>query len=503
MKQKLIITCAAVLALLCDQRTSAQSWLLPPNAPAGEIRTDGSTNEVVIDGSTKLGINTTKPATAHLTINGEIDFQDNNPGWPTYRHIRAHNIEKGLAVLAKHGWEDGAGILLNGKQNNNGEGDITLSTNEGQSGNGGATYFNKWIGSGAGGYWQNNMTIDKDGNVNARGDFSLSGNVIRFNPHPSVPTTWNRYLFGNTESSLAIFSNNDQWQYSSGAVFNSSAHPTESGSVSFVATGSGTPTHPAFNFVVADANGNWQGRMHLNKGGDLSVVGDMTIGSDLLSYKTDASGSPVGWNRFIHANTKESFAIFAGHDWSSGAGLMLHANKKVNSNTVGGGISIVAGSGSEGIINFARWKSDNSGWIPSMIINQQGKVVIGDVPTNTPNYDYRLYVQNGILTERVKVALSSDPNNWSDFVFADDYKLRSLNEVEEFIKENKHLPEIPSTEDVHKEGLDLAQMDAKLLQKIEELMLYVIDQHKRLNVQQTEIESLTKKWEQNTQNNQP
>lgn len=94
---------------------------------------------------------------------------------------------------------------------------------------------------------------------------------------------------------------------------------------------------------------------------------------------------------------------------------------------------------------------------------------------------YKLYVEDGILTEKVKVALSSDPTNWSDFVFDENYDLRPLSDVEKFIKKNKHLPEIPSTEEVHKEGLDLAQMDAKLLQKVEELTLYVIQQQKEIN----------------------
>jgi hypothetical protein len=98
-------------------------------------------------------------------------------------------------------------------------------------------------------------------------------------------------------------------------------------------------------------------------------------------------------------------------------------------------------------------------------------------------------VEDGILTERIKVALPSDPTNWSDFVFADDYKLRSLDEVEDFIKENKHLPEIPSTEEVHKEGLDLAQMDAKLLQKVEELTLYVIQQQKEIDYLKSKIKN--------------
>lgn len=108
-----------------------------------------------------------------------------------------------------------------------------------------------------------------------------------------------------------------------------------------------------------------------------------------------------------------------------------------------------------------------------------GKIIVGNPLPSTPA-GYKLYVKDGILTEKIKVALSSDPANWSDFVFAENYTLRTLDEVEEYIKENKHLPEIPSTAEVHKNGLDLAQMDAKLLQKVEELTLYIIQQQKRI-----------------------
>src|SRR5690606_15499443 len=131
-----------------------------------------------------------------------------------------------------------------------------------------------------------------------------------------------------------------------------------------------------------------------------------------------------------------------------------------------GDISFVATEGNGTDEAFTYWTADNSSgqWTKKLLqINKDGQVIVGDVPTVSPS-DYKLYVQTGILTEKVKVALSSDPTNWSDFVFNDDYELRDLSDVEDYIKKNKHLPEIPSTAEVHKEGLDLAQMDAKLLQ---------------------------------------
>ncbi len=69
---------------------------------------------------------------------------------------------------------------------------------------------------------------------------------------------------------------------------------------------------------------------------------------------------------------------------------------------------------------------------------------------------------------------------WADFVFKKTYKLRSLNDVEDYINKYSHLPEIPSESDVLKNGINLGEMDAKLLQKIEELTLYIIEINKRV-----------------------
>ena len=107
------------------------------------------------------------------------------------------------------------------------------------------------------------------------------------------------------------------------------------------------------------------------------------------------------------------------------------------------------------------------------------KVSIGNTNPNTFNVPtgYSLYVKDGILTDKVKVAVYNSAA-WADYVFNKDYKLLSLPEVEAYIKTNKHLPGIPSADEVVKEGLDMATMDAKLLEKIEELTLYMIEMKK-------------------------
>ncbi len=91
---------------------------------------------------------------------------------------------------------------------------------------------------------------------------------------------------------------------------------------------------------------------------------------------------------------------------------------------------------------------------------------------------YGLYVEKGILTEKVRVAVKNS-SEWADYVFAPSYKLRKLEEVEAFIKSHGHLPGVPSAEQVVSEGVDMAKMDAKLLEKIEELTLYVIELEKK------------------------
>jgi hypothetical protein len=110
----------------------------------------------------------------------------------------------------------------------------------------------------------------------------------------------------------------------------------------------------------------------------------------------------------------------------------------------------------------------------------RGKVGIG---TTDPG-NYELAVEGTIGAREVKVTLDT----WSDFVFEDDYNLQSLSEVETYIKQNKHLPDIPSEAEVKENGVSLGEMDSKLLQKIEELMLHTIDQQKLIDKQQKDLD---------------
>lgn len=95
-----------------------------------------------------------------------------------------------------------------------------------------------------------------------------------------------------------------------------------------------------------------------------------------------------------------------------------------------------------------------------------------------------------LLAKKVKVSIK--PEDWSDYVFAKNYHLRSLTSVENFINKYKHLPDVPSAEEVEKNDLDLGATQAILLKKIEELTLYMIEQDKTIKEQQKLLEALQK-----------
>ena len=106
-------------------------------------------------------------------------------------------------------------------------------------------------------------------------------------------------------------------------------------------------------------------------------------------------------------------------------------------------------------------------------------ITVGTGVTIPAGSTYKMAISGGIITEKVRVATSGTPF-WADFVFEPSFKLRPLSELAQYIKLNKHLPDIPSTAEVTKNGIDLAETQALLLQKIEELTLYVIEQNKKI-----------------------
>ncbi len=135
---------------------------------------------------------------------------------------------------------------------------------------------------------------------------------------------------------------------------------------------------------------------------------------------------------------------------------------------------------------------------PIFSARENGKILMGITWNNTglascsDCNSYRLFVKDGIKTEKVKVEIAS-ANGWADYVFDKGYKLKSLEEIKSYIDENKHLPEVPSTDDVLKNGVELKEMNVLLLKKVEELTLHMIEMNERLKKQDELINAMKKR----------
>jgi hypothetical protein len=137
----------------------------------------------------------------------------------------------------------------------------------------------------------------------------------------------------------------------------------------------------------------------------------------------------------------------------------------------------------DGTISF-KTAATTGGALTRMHITGDGNIGIGVTDTK----GYKLAVDGqGIFT---KLRVQQQP--WADFVFEPAYELIPLPDLEKFILAKKHLPLVPSAATVEKEGIDLGEMQAVLLQKIEELTLYIIDLNKKNEQQQQEINLLKK-----------
>jgi hypothetical protein len=218
-------------------------------------------------------------------------------------------------------------------------------------------------------------------------------------------------------------------------------------------------------------------------------IGSFALSNSTAGARNVAIGSEAGRNNtgsnsvFIGFNTGKS---------SSGGDLLMIDNFDNNTPLLGGNFS----SNKVGINTSMSAIASSPAGVNFMV---NGAAVIGNVTAttltdiNTPA-GYSLYVANGILTEKVKVSLQAA--TWADYVFAKDYKMMTLPQVEKFYKTNKHLPNVPSAAELEKTGLDMVKTDAKLMEKIEELTIYMVDLNKQVQSLKAENSKLKKQVSQ-------
>lgn len=173
----------------------------------------------------------------------------------------------------------------------------------------------------------------------------------------------------------------------------------------------------------------------------------------------------------------------------------LTVTGNVTFNSLAGSSSKILTVGSNGLLSSADMSEVGDGMgnhIATTNLNLNGKNIVGAtngtggiyvaqngnvrIGAGTANPTKALEVNGAIRSKEVLVEVA----NWSDFVFDKDYDLRTLKEVESYIKENGHLPDVPSAEEVKTNGVEVGEMNAILLQKIEELTLYIIELEKKI-----------------------
>lgn len=144
-------------------------------------------------------------------------------------------------------------------------------------------------------------------------------------------------------------------------------------------------------------------------------------------------------------------------------------------NTTNGYLMLGSGTSSNIIFDNNEIMARNNGIAaPLTLQNDGGSVRIGNVAAPA---GYLFAVNGKMIGEELKVQLSG---SWPDYVFKEDYQLKSFDQLRSFIKENNHLPNIPPAAEVEKNGIEVGDMQKRMVEKIEELTLYILELENRI-----------------------
>jgi hypothetical protein len=220
----------------------------------------------------------------------------------------------------------------------------------------------------------------------------------------------------------------------------------------------------------------------------ISYAGDVLIGT---------SGPPLA-KLHVEGFEGNTVALFRRYDTSPGISIVsdwpgIYGNCYFNGGpktmTASGYSAVINFNQDDGSIDFLTHSTPNTAanasitMAESMRIGSDGRVAIG---TSYPATGYKLSVAGKVICEEVNVKYQA---YWPDYVFNKDYKLSPLSDVENYIVKNNHLPNMPDAAEIQKNGIPIGEMQKKMMEKIEELTLYIIAQDKKINALESKLNS--------------
>ncbi len=450
---------AAIFTMLLGTafNSNAQNWLTAGNALTSGgflgttntqdliFKTNNVQNMVIQNSTGDVGIGVSSPG----------NFLDISAGSRSGTHITGD----ALYVTGNLGSNTGIRFAHN---------NATQGINFGYSG------ISKYASTGS----NNNLTIDAASTGNLLFQTSATGYVGIGTASPAMKLDVNG---ANSSGQTAAFRNGNSNIFLTSAMAATAFNPlTQSGDNGIFWTDQNNAANSSSSFIIAPWSSSTYGMRLDGSSGNFTVGGQAygayattlgMCGSSAIGYGT----SYIGFN----ASRSSSGTWTAKTDAAHNGGNIIYGD-------INGNLRFVNIPNSS-TPTVSQTLSDATVYTNTIMqISNNGKVLIGNPFGSSPFYTqnmntpgaYNLYVTGGILTEQVRVAVVNT-SGWADYVFADGYKLKPLSEVEQYLKDNKHLPDVPSTTEVTKNGIDVATMDATLLKKIEELTLYTIELQKQ------------------------
>lgn len=211
--------------------------------------------------------------------------------------------------------------------------------------------------------------------------------------------------------------------------------------------------------------------------------------SDGIYYRQGAHGGNWGdWNRLVMTDGSGATTL-TGHTRITygGANLALGPGSADHSY-----LAFFARSGDP--YRRSAWMGYGASGVKAFSISNEidgGDIILlpggnGNVGIGVQAPPAKLTVNGAVLATRMRV---NQNLTWPDFVFRKDYQLPSLQELEAYIQQHQHLPEVPSAQDIARDGQDLGEMNRLLLKKLEEMTLYILQQDKRINALEQQVKN--------------